>query len=102
MNWKEINNKYPKASNKWNDWSKNYPLQYVCSSDNELRILYDFFDEQGIYIFPLRGYYHFKGLGLGYEIQENRRHRQHGFKTRKETEQAAFEKAFEILENKLK
>jgi len=128
MNWEQINKKYPNAINKFFDWldidsEEEITAQYeslkdghkefypqtrlkIFEMDNLIfwndRQLYDFFDEQGIYIFPLRGGYHFKGLKFGYEIQADRRYRQHGFKSRPQAEQAAFEKAFEILENNLK
>ena len=94
MNWKEIKNKHPKSFKVLNDW------EGIKADPN--RFLYDFFDEQEIYVFPLRGERHFNGIGFGYEIQAEKRHRQHGFKSRSEAEEQAFLKAFEILENNLK
>ena len=101
MNWQETKEKYPKA------WMKadNY---FGCSRMGDIygdrhpnvRDLYDFFDEQEIFILIDRAtadrefYY---ALDLGDWLLDERY-----YKTRLEAEQAAFNKAFEILENRLK
>jgi len=112
MNWKEINKKYPKSFNLFFKWFKGDPKATMTKKEflemddiimygGDIRDLYDFFDEQEIYIFPLKGEYHTKVLGFGYEIQHKTRDRQHGYKSRKKAEEAAFLKAFEILEEYL-
>lgn len=110
INWNEIEKKYPKGFNLWWEFegflNSNITQQEFLEEDNangmvyfiSYRDLYDFFDEQRIYIFPLRTEYHQKGMGFGYEIQHEARYRQYGFKSRKKAEEQAFLKAFEILE----
>ena len=103
MNWNKIKEKYPKAEKILQEWlSGRY--------DWNTRDLYDFFDEQGIYISIMYTYYwnsldesdhyHFDweimfdtdDKIISAEVEEP---------TRTEAETIAFEKAFEILENKL-
>lgn len=110
MNWKEIKKKYPKSIVLLKKWLYLKPgdegdlgLNMISELLHTERRLYDFFDDQGICIYPLRGSHIRYSLGCGYEIQPYRiipyeRRRQHGFKTRKKAEKAAFLKAFELLE----
>lgn len=99
MNWiatdKIIKNQ-PKAWEKWLNW---YPSDDGFSV---LRNLYDFFDEQGIFIMIFLHSEKFKiGDKAWLYCIENKRSSKRHYKFRKEAEQAAFEKAFEILEKKL-
>ena len=131
MNWKEINKKYPKAIDKLCDW-KNVDTQkeindYVKNFNPKsektrferfmhdhfiipsyegygwnIRGLYDFFDEQGIYINLLLT----KGIRYIPKLINNNKIPRIWvncgvYKTRKQAEQAAFKQAFEILENKI-
>jgi len=100
MSWQEINKKYPKAWNIYMNWfsEQNYGenLDFAFNRD-----LYDFFDEQGIYIntevavetLHCNWFYNISGIKI---------YSEGGYKARKEAEEMAFTKAFEILENKLK
>ena len=107
MNWQETKEKYPKA------WMKadNY---FGCSRMGDIygdrhpnvRDLYDFFDEQGIWIMITPPASLDEGVNYfdctisyldGFWGNDGRE-----YKTRLEAEQAAFNKAFEILENRLK
>jgi len=115
MSWQEINKKYPKAWNIYMNWfsEQNYGenLDFAFNRD-----LYDFFDEQEIFIWigPEIQYTreidendnnpHYCIDDWGYDIHDHSYTLASGYecKTRQEAEQAAFEKAFEILENKLK
>ena len=108
MNWNKIKEKYPKAWGLFgDDWAikrhiyyddeRNYMEDDVGSPVSN-RLLYDFFDEQRIYIEMHRNiwrnsfwYYIIGTLKL---IKPN-------YPTRTEAEEKAFEKAFEILEGKV-
>ena len=105
MDWKKIKEKYPKAFNKLKMWSqvpKSYPLpDLICD-----RNLYDFFDDNDIIInvshntfqamfsnlYPVFNYYI---IGTFRNMFPEK------FINRRLAEKAAFEKAFEILNNKL-
>ena len=100
MNWTKIKENYPKAHKLLFDKQR-----IVMDVDSD-RFLYDFFDEQGIVIdiafTPAKEsdgktefYYDF--CLDDFPAFESRNH----FKTRTEAEIVAFEKAFEILEDKL-
>jgi len=91
MNYWEIGNKYPRAYKLMLDWIKG-KANFVL--DFNTRGLFDFFDEQGIYIL----------IDKNYSTREQIWHSNMDSlicKTRTEAEEKAFEKAFEILENKL-
>ena len=111
MNWDKIKEKYPKGLTAWlsfrfgvdslDDWGM---TKDICISQIQVRTLYDFFDEQGIWIeltFEGEGKFH-------YDILKDARNYLHigcdpySESTRTEAEEKAFEKAFEILETKLK
>jgi len=97
MNWEQIYKKYPKAIKKYFDFRfKNVKIEISFN----IRNLYDFFDEQEITINVWFASYQFifeiltvNDIYNDYEEEGN------GYNSRKEAEQAAFEKAFEILEN---
>ena len=66
------------------------------------RNLYDFFDEQGIYIGIIYSYVEPEGFHAEiYNFSIRDRWYKHYYETRTEAEEKAFEQAFEILENKL-
>ena len=96
MNWTQINKKYPKATKKAFNWRS-------FLKEHE-RDLYDFFDEQKIFIeISLFCATNFKNWcydiifsgSLFSDFVETH------INSRKEAEQQAFEKAFEILERQL-
>ena len=126
MNWEKIKKKYPKA---WGLFvmfraKANAIADKKGSYDGDifkLRDLYDFFDKQGIYIelwfrensvLSFAWHIHFinkkwEEIGLSkwsnkisYPITE-RNPKAGLYKTRTEAEEKAFEKSFEILEEKL-
>ena len=80
MNWEEIKEKYPKAYN------KSQPV----SNGRWFRYLYDFFDENGIYIELVRvcDFWYYLGCLKAHD-------------TRTEAEEGAFIEAFKMLERKL-
>ncbi len=110
MNWNKIKEKYPKAQKQFKKWVNKNVAWYdgFCwdeqYGDFPERELYDFFDEQGIYIAVDIYYsggdglrflaYNFqvKDMDIDFEVNES---------TRTLAEEKAFEKAFEILEDKL-
>ena len=127
MNWKEINKKYPKAFDLFFEWFKGDPKAGVTKKEflevndivimyGNLRELYDFFDEQEIWITVYRMSKK-DGFGWGWRIDEDIKGK---FKKRNiyfprplindsdivllartDSEEAAFTKAFEILEEKI-
>lgn len=117
MNWKEIEKNYDKAFSHACKWFVKTPdalgLRLMIGFNMvPNRDLYDFFDENGIIIECSVSYdyddvfteqvksiyeWSYDIITIGIEtIWES-----HRFKTRKEAEQEAFGKAFEILEQKL-
>ena len=121
MNWNNIKEKYPKSYERLNRY-------YLLSARSDInginyphpRELYDFFDEQGIYIdvsfddgkLPMMFWVdiystvsrhpHDDGYELRceYTFGDGDRTKNEFYKTRTEAEEKAFEKAFEILEDK--
>ena len=103
MKWDKIKEKYPKAWGVLLKWMK-----YLEPDIYRLgRNLYDFFDEQGIYIKVFFDYSVIPKKFTSYwdwEIDVNYEHRCSSDveePTRTEAEEKAFEKAFFILEEKL-
>lgn len=104
MNWKKIKDKYPKAFKEGQDWwvahAEKYEPAFLFNIGN--RFLYDFFDEQGIYIeacVPLSGD---EGINaFGWMIYPRGVLSDFEYKTRIEAEEQAFLKAFELLEQRL-
>lgn len=118
MNWKEINKTSPTAKKKYEMW-----IDAECDGQKKFandRMLYDFFDEQGIkvYIVPCNDYKWnlstnaFKivvdvideqGIELRQPdiLQNDQYHREKVFNNRTEAETQAFTRAFEILEKRL-
>ena len=126
MNWKEIKDRCPKAINvfetfyvdkfHWNNFD--YDIDLCAYMNHELleyyyedRFLYDFFDENEIAICINPDYYSsmeyhpskykdgdyiYYWINVGFKWEDDIE-----YKTRTEAEQAAFTKAFEILESKL-
>jgi len=108
--WRQIENKYPKAYALWMQFDS--PEVKICIT---YRDLYDFFDEQILFIevTPKIQYTrdvdedyrnpHYHIDEWGYEINDNSfaLAMDFGFESRKESEEEAFTKAFEILEEKL-
>lgn len=106
MNWNNIKEKYPKAYKQFEDWW--FVKNAIVNIDSTyFRHLYDFFDGRGIY----GSVYHRLSGGFKYDIQDDDNFllvdgdtpdALPAFKIRTEAEEKAFEKAFEILEVKLK
>jgi len=119
MNWKKIETKYPKAFDKFFIWFKGDPEAAMTKKEflevndiivmhGDIRELYDFFDEQGIYISMWIWYVDDDGKGtdipvfkpsiggMGIDMLYP-----DGYKIRKEAEEVSFLKAFETLENQL-
>lgn len=125
MNWKQIQKKHPKAlskyiNNLYKDESKTYEDfigfvegEHCYNEDFKWRDLYDFFDELNISIgiVPVCTYkddtvnkitdfdWHIIVVGKEYAIEDDP---PICYKNRKEAESAAFTKAFEVLENRVK
>ena len=96
MNWNEIKEKYPKAF-------ENLFESGMYHFDGHPRDLYDFFDERGIYV-DVRPFYYdqlFFITGILTFVTDVAIDWTEKADTRTEAEEKAFEKAFEILENKL-
>ena len=117
MNWNLIKEKYPKA---YGLLTKSYS-RFHLEHGFYIRLLYDFFDEQGIYIdiSPTLDYKESIIKNTPHKLLFNSevytRHERDGqnkpflyeetfgsfWDTRTEAEEKAFEKAFEILEERL-
>ena len=108
-NWRQIENKYQKAYALWMQFDS--PEAKICVT---YRDLYDFFDEQGMYVNvradSIFGQWEYVNLWM-WEITTTKEGYvgilEHGNLhlsdfSRTEIEEIAFEKAFEILEEKLK
>ena len=125
MNWIKIEEKCPKAFDILNIWvckefgcdkiiatPQNYLLKIYPKNEIHYffeRRLFDFFDEQGIYIKTYRNPTSSIGNCFTYGIDSYDDGKYSGYKglcgsrtTRTEAEEKAFEKAFEILEEKSK
>ena len=119
MNWTLIKEKYPKAHKKlgeWLDWDKHLEkYQHLLHNDRDL---YDFFDEQGIYITvmydglaPFQAQITQEGKSENgseyiwhlpdFRFSDTWKNYYKKYKTRTEAEEQAFLKAFSILEEKL-
>ena len=99
MKWKEIKDKYPKAFDAWetDDINKIHPHDWCLRC-----ALYDFFDEQSIYVsishneVARKFHYDISTKPMSDDITSR------SIYTRAEAEKAAFNKAFEVLEKTLK
>lgn len=111
MNWKEIKEKYPRSYNLIYQQAREYANVLY---ESPIRWLYDFFDIQEIFVVLDRDWEFVGRCGeeteyLGtwnWELQNSKgwiggQAEGHGIKSRTETEEQAFLKAFEILESKL-
>ena len=123
MNWKEISEKFPEAFKTFFKWywadnriafdgdslyfsqtidDKSYAESSISFKDIlRIRVFYDFFDENEIWINVVH-----RDFGNLISVKPfmwkiNQEYSE-GYSTRAEAETAAFTKAFEILENKLK
>ena len=112
MNWIEIKEKYPRAFNNWFEYEFNKAKGYkqrhffsdrLRSKYSELRNLYDFFDDNNIMIEV------YMTMWSKTEWESDIYFDEHQFPSivekhisRTECESAAFTKAFELLESKLK
>jgi len=107
MNWTEIKEKYPKGWGKWLDTLADiYIAEGIIANDSDL---FDFFDEQGIYISINKLWEHAE-FDWGFELSwEDKRQLEEydwfengkSYKLRKEAEEQAFMKAFSLLEESL-
>lgn len=113
MNWEQVSNEYPKSYSKLKEETPFSQEGYVF----EDRELYDFFDKKEIYVstesvswtsrdektFGIR----FTGIVLYFDNPKTKVLQKYinefyvDFPTRSEVEDAAFNKAFKILENRL-
>ena len=110
MDWELIKEKYPKASENLQKWAKGEE-GFIIGADP--RVLYDFFDENGIIIEITRSHSELKNFIGWFEYyiylddilktcsMDNKDYTEPYTKTRTEAEEQAFLKAFEILNNKL-
>ena len=109
INWKEIKDKYQKAFKEFSKWGNHVAVL----SRQKQRLLYDFFDENEIYIeIEIDRTLEAKFAPSVYWLEEEMEDLDFDcyqnwtdeclYKTRREAEEAAFIKAFEILENKLR
>jgi hypothetical protein len=115
MDWKKVKKKYPKSFEKLRDFGDpSSPLEIFlielnkrCKQVSYYRFLYDFFDENGLlidieimwfgsnryyFIFEINGIHN---QNIGFYDKEIARQK------RKEIEEIAFLKAFELLEKEL-
>ena len=96
-NWKKIKSEHPLA---WKELKKKFNINILSLSifdGTQLRDLYDFFDEQGI-IIEIKWYI----TSFRYNVwSDNEVKSANHKKTRFESELMAFEKAFDVLEEKL-
>ena len=102
MNWQNIREKYPKAYKILEDNSDYFAALRLGVRGFDKRFLYDFFDEQGIYIavdhdleFDNMWWWYINRTDEICEANDNEE-----YKTRTLAETEAFTKAFEILETK--
>jgi len=119
MNWKEIKEKYTRPFEIFQNWLKQNgwwfnPIDKTIRSDfgrwpsgRNYRILYDFFDEQGIHI-GIEVYRRDTIMEAYYFVFDVYEKKADDYFTdnicypdRKDCEEAAFMKAFEILEEQL-
>ena len=100
MNWKEINEKWPKAYSLFMSARFDRLIAYRKFEvpNDYIGDLYDFFDEQGIIIEIM--WYH-KDFRMNVWYNKEVKFAGH-LNSRQEAEEAAFLKAFEILEEKLR
>ena len=108
MDWTKIQENFPKAFEKWYDHSgfdkTNMPVADIIADSDytnalyNFRELYDFFDRQRIKISLS---YYDKGFAFDITVNERTQCFDEDYKTRTEAETEAFEKAFQILEDKL-
>lgn len=111
MNWKEIEKKYPKALALMYEWADKEAIGAFIDDFKYQRMLLDFFDEQGVYVTTsiIYDWYDEKGnpsdttlFGFFCDIDSKKKHEKSQVcETRKEAEEQAWNKAFEIREGQL-
>lgn len=107
MNWEKIKTDYPKAYNKYIVWNcaKNPNCLSKECYDFNIRDLFDFFDENDIYV-DIEWVYLDNKLTFNFNMLDRfNEHKRIDFnprRTRIQAEEMAFTQAFEILNNKLK
>ena len=95
MNWQEIEEKYPESLKKVTNFSfHDYFYDEEYGLPNEDRFLYDFFDEQNLFVAVFPTYY----LDAWEYTINGEGKKNLGNIKRTEAEEIAFLKAFEILE----
>jgi len=106
MNWKEIKKKYPKSIELLKEWlflklgnEGDLGLNMISGLFHTERRLYDFFDEQGIIILINYASQYWNYTINNFFIGKSK---ERDNITRKQAEEQAFLKAFEILEKSLK
>lgn len=100
MHWDKIKEKHPKAWELYRQ-SEYYGWRLYLHQQNH-RIFFNLFDEQEIYIEITYYYENEWGYVLFRTTGEEEIVSEDTYYTRTEAEEKAFEKAFDILENKLK
>ena len=110
MNWSGVKEKYPKTWDKLYNSEFDFYFNKDRDRNDSNRFLYDFFDEQGIYINVVRMWYFEDTIEnslhefFDWEIIVEREFvgdSEVEEPTRTEAEEQAFIKAFEILEDRL-
>jgi hypothetical protein len=103
MNWDKIKEKYPIGYEKyalWQNYQKSAPQK-----NSYVRDLYDFFDGQGIHVLPYLDVGDMDDWGYDCSIKNGSNNHltliSSKGATRPEAEANAFEKSFEILEERL-
>ena len=101
LNWNEIRKRYPKADKLWTESEYSHWRNFAKQTNNEVlknRNLYDFFDHLKIYI-SIQS--RLKEGKRKFEVSIYKKYREI-FSTRIGAEEAAFIKAFEVLERRFK
>ena len=101
MDWNLIKEKYPKVFAKCKVWIESTKGTFL---QTDPRDLYDFFDENGIYIYACGAMSegHIKKFWYAMDFLEEPSEYGEYVDTRTEAEEQAFMKALEILEEKLR
>lgn len=100
MNWNKIQDDNPRTFQKLANWEFNN--EYIVEgNDNTIRLLFDFFDEQGIYV-VIDLYFEDENKMCWEYCIERDIVSDDEYGSRQEAEMAGVTKAFEVLETKLK
>jgi RNA recognition motif-containing protein len=93
MNWGELMSLYTGSMTKYVNWARLKDIKYNTNK----RDLFDFFDEQGIIVEIEMNW----GTLMFYPTVNSNNVSEMEYETRQEAEEAAFEYAFQLLEEKL-